>query len=215
MRRIGLLGGSFNPAHEGHLHISRVALKRLRLTEVWWMVSPQNPLKTRDEMAPFADRVSAAKKAAVDPRIRVTEIEQLLGTVFTADTLRVLLSRFPRCQFVWLMGADNLSQIWEWKDWTRIFLSVPIAVFARPPYSLSVLSGKAARRFAAWRIQESRARCLTELKPPVWVFFHTRPHQGSASRIRALLGQSSFGTGPLLRKSPVKVRGAKSSTLTM
>lgn len=185
IRRIGLLGGSFNPAHEGHQYISLLALKRLCLHEVWWMVSPQNPLKPRDDMAPFADRVAAARRAAGHPRIRVTAIEKALGTVYTADTLRALLPRFPDCRFVWLMGADNLGQIWEWKDWHRIFALVPIAIFARPSYSYDVLSGKAAMRFAADRVWESRARNLVHMDPPAWMFFHTRPHQGSATRIRA------------------------------
>ena len=149
------------------------------------MVSPQNPLKPRDDMAPFADRVAAARRAAGHPRIRVTAIEKALGTVYTADTLRALLPRFPDCRFVWLMGADNLGQIWEWKDWQRIFALVPIAIFARPSYSYGVLSGKAAMRFAADRVWESRARNLVHMDPPAWMFFHTRPHQGSATRIRA------------------------------
>jgi nicotinate (nicotinamide) nucleotide adenylyltransferase len=185
VRRIGLLGGSFNPAHEGHRYISIQALKRLRLHEVWWLVSPQNPLKRRDDMAPFASRLSAARRAAKHPRIRVTDVEKRLRTVYTADTLRVLLPRFPGCRFVWLMGADNLRQIWEWKDWLRIFTLVPIAVFARPTYSLDVLSGKAAKRFAAYCVRESRAHNLVDMDPPAWVFFHMRPHQGSATRIRA------------------------------
>lgn len=186
VRRIGLLGGSFNPAHEGHRYISIQALKRLGLHEIWWMVSPQNPLKPRAGMAPFEDRVAAARQAAKHPRIRVTEVERRLGTVYTAETLRVLLPRFRSCRFVWLMGADNLRQIWEWKDWQRIFALVPVAIFARPSYSLDVLSGVAAKRFAAYRIRESRARNLVETAPPAWVFFHTRPHQGSATRIRAV-----------------------------
>lgn len=184
--RIGLLGGSFNPAHEGHRYISLLALKRLGLHEIWWMVSPQNPLKPRDDMAPFEDRVAAARRVAKHPRIRVTEVERWLGTVYTADTLRTLLPRFRHCRFVWLMGADNLRQIWEWKDWRRIFALVPIAIFARPSYSLEVLSGMAAKRFAANRVRESQARNLVDMAPPAWVFFHTRPHQGSATRIRAV-----------------------------
>lgn len=184
-RRIGLLGGSFNPAHAGHRYISLQALKRLRLHEVWWMVSPQNPLKAPTDMAPFAERLAAAAAVADHARIRVTDVEQRLGTVFTADTLKALLPRHPACRFVWLMGADNLEQIWEWKDWTSIFARIPIAVFARPPYSPAIMSGKAAARFAAQRVAESKAPRLADMQAPAWVFFHMRPHAGSASRIRA------------------------------
>jgi nicotinate-nucleotide adenylyltransferase len=185
MRRVGILGGSFNPAHDGHRHISLIALKRLRLHEVWWMVTPQNPLKTPIETAPFLERMAAAERVASHPRIRVTGIERTIGTVYTVDTLTVLVRRFPKVRFIWLMGADNLSQIHEWKGWRRIFETVPIAVFARPTYSSMALSGHAARAFRGYRTPENRAGALAQRVPPAWVFFHTRPHQGSATRIRA------------------------------
>ncbi|MBF0335509.1 MAG: nicotinate-nicotinamide nucleotide adenylyltransferase, partial [Alphaproteobacteria bacterium] len=146
-RRIGILGGSFNPAHDGHRHISLLALARLRLDEVWWLVSPQNPLKTVAGMAPFAQRLAGARRVARHPRIRVTGIEAALGTRFTADTLAVLRRRFPRARFVWLMGEDNLLQIPRWERWLSIFRGVPIAVFARGSFTLKVLGGRAARRF--------------------------------------------------------------------
>src|SRR5688572_22156185 len=146
-RRIGLLGGSFNPAHDGHRDISLAALAYLGLDEVWWMVSPQNPLKPVKGMASFAERMAAAKAIADHPRIRVTDIEARLGTQFTADTLRKLVTRFPSCRFVWLMGADNLAQISSWRDWTRIFHLTPIAVFDRPTYTMKALTALAARRF--------------------------------------------------------------------
>jgi nicotinate-nucleotide adenylyltransferase len=184
-RRIGLLGGSFNPAHEGHRYISLLALKRLRLDEVWWVLTPQNPLKSARDTAPFEERLKAAKRVARHPRIRVTDIERRLGTAHTADTLALLLRRFPKCRFVWLMGADNLVQISEWKDWRRIFRLVPIAVFSRPPYSKLALVARAARVFAEHRVAESRARSILTMSPPAWVFLHTRPHAGSATRIRA------------------------------
>ena len=134
-RRIGILGGSFNPAHDGHRHISLEALKRLRLDEVWWLVSPQNPLKPQEGMAPFEDRIEKAKSVADHPRIRVTDIEKGFATTYTAETLARLCRRFPNQRFVWLMGADNLSQISRWNRWTRIFHTVPVAVFDRPSYS--------------------------------------------------------------------------------
>jgi nicotinate-nucleotide adenylyltransferase len=185
MRRIGILGGSFNPAHDGHRHIALLALKRLQLHEVWWMVSPQNPLKETSGMAPFAQRLASAQARARHPRLRVTDVEQTLNTVFTVETLRVLLDRYPKCSFVWLMGADNLLQISSWKGWREIFRSVPIAIFARPPYSRNALAGRAAHAFGAARLPQSQAKTLAGRRPPAWVFLHVRPHAGSATRIRA------------------------------
>ncbi len=184
-RRIGLLGGSFNPAHDGHRHISLLALKRLRLDEVWWMVTPQNPLKKAGETAPFEERMRAAVRVARHRRIRVTDIERRFGTQHTADTLSLLLPRFPKCRFVWLMGADNLQQVTEWKDWRRIFRLVPIAVFSRPPYSKASLMARSARVFAEARVAEPLARSILTMQPPAWVFLHTPPHAASATRIRA------------------------------
>ena len=181
LRRVGVLGGSFNPAHEGHLYISRLALKNLGLDEIWWMVSPQNPLKSPRGMAPFAQRMKSAKAMAQDPRVKVTGIEQRLGTRYTADSLRALKSRFPRLKFVWLMGADNLSEIPRWEEWTAIFKAVPIAVFNRPTYSLRALGGKAAQRFARYRLRLRQAKSLAGSKPPAWIFFDTRPHPASAT----------------------------------
>jgi nicotinate-nucleotide adenylyltransferase len=180
------LGGSFNPAHGGHLHISREALRRLDLDEVWWLVSPQNPLKPATGMAPFATRLAAAEAvAAADRRIRVSDVEARLGTSYTADTLRALRRRFPGARFVWLMGGDNLAQFPYWRRWRDIFRTVPIAVFDRPGTASRALAGVAAQRFAAARVPLSAARRLASLTPPVWVFFHTRLDPRSASRIRS------------------------------
>ncbi len=183
-RRVGLLGGSFNPAHDGHRHVAAEALRRLRLDEVWLLVSPQNPLKSGDDMAPAAQRLASAAQIARGPRLSARLIESALGTRFTADTLEALARRFPRTRFVWLMGADNLRQITRWERWTRIFHTVAIAVFARPGYDKALI-GKAPRRFAATRIGEARAGRLWATKPPAWVFLHTRLHPASASAIRA------------------------------
>lgn len=185
MRKIGLLGGSFNPAHEGHLHISREALKRLNLDEVWWMVSPQNPLKSSDGMAGFAQRVNSARAVARDPRIRVTDVERRLGTTQTALTLDRLNRAFPGVRFVWLMGADNLLQIHRWYRWHKIFMSVPLAVFARPTYDSKALSGLAATRFARAQLPERFASTLANRAPPAWVFLAIRRHAASATAIRA------------------------------
>ncbi len=183
--RIGLLGGSFNPAHEGHLHISRLGLAKLRLDEVWWLVSPQNPLKPVRGMAALATRVRIARAVARHPRIRVTAIESELGTTYTADTLGRLTERHPDVRFVWLMGADNLIQISRWRDWRAIFGLVPVAVFARPTYSLPALASTAARQFARARIPETAAGVLADVRPPAWAFFRIRPHAASATAIRA------------------------------
>jgi nicotinate-nucleotide adenylyltransferase len=185
-RRIGLLGGSFNPAHGGHLHISRLALSRLDLDEVWWLVSPQNPLKPAAGMAPFEGRLEAAAQiAAAERRIRVSDIEARLGSTYTADTLKRLRRRFPRARFVWLMGGDNLAQLPYWKRWQDIFRAAPIAVFDRPSTALTALAGIAARRFARARVPVLAARRLAVMPPPAWVFFHTRLDPRSATRIRA------------------------------
>jgi nicotinate-nucleotide adenylyltransferase len=185
-RRIGLLGGSFNPAHGGHLHISRLALARLGLDEVWWLVSPQNPLKPVAGMAPFADRLREAEAvAAAEPRIRVTDLESRLGTAYTADTVEKLRRRFPRARFVWLMGGDNLVQFPYWRRWQAIFRTLPIAVFARPGSSRKALAGIAAQRFAPARQPPTAARRLAATRPPAWVFFHTRLDPRSATQIRA------------------------------
>jgi len=189
-RRIGLLGGSFNPAHAGHLHISRLALEKLGLDELWWLVSPQNPLKRAHGMAPFNERMAQARAVAkADPRIVVSNAEDQLGTRYTVDTLTQLQARHPELAFVWIIGADNLHQMHKWRGWRAIFRMVPIAVFPRVPYSLRALGGRAARRFDAARIPESRARRLAGLRPPAWVFLRTPLHGESATRIRKLMGQ--------------------------
>jgi len=184
-RRIGLLGGSFNPAHDGHRHISLMALRRLGLDEVWWLVSPQNPLKPARGMAPLATRMADARAVARHPRIRVTDIERTLDTRYTVDTVRALKRRFPEHRFVWLIGADNLRQLPRWKAWTDLFRAIPVAVFARPTYSLKALAGQAAARFAPFRVPESRARRLVRQEPPAWTFLRIRLHPASATTIRA------------------------------
>jgi nicotinate-nucleotide adenylyltransferase len=190
-RRIGLLGGSFNPAHEGHLEIALIALKRLSLDEIWFLVSPGNPLKPSAGMDGLAARAgSVSRVVGPHPRLRVVTIEAALGTRYTADTLAALGRRFRRTRFVWLMGADNLIQIPAWARWTAIFRSVPVAVFARPGYSVKALAGKAARRFAAARRREAASRGLPAARAPSWVFFHSRRNPASASAIREARARS-------------------------
>lgn len=183
--RIGLLGGSFNPAHPGHLEISRQALRRLRLDQVWWLVVPQNPLKPRRQTAPLGRRLARARRIARHPRVVVTPLERVLGTLYTADTVGALARVFPRARFVWLMGADNLIEVSRWKDWQRIFNTVPVAVFDRPSYSVRAAAASAARRFARQRLPEPQAGSLARRKPPAWVFIHQRLSPQSSTRIRA------------------------------
>lgn len=183
-RRIGLLGGSFNPAHAGHRHISLLALKTLALDEVWWLVSPQNPLKSRDGMAPMAARLASARTIARHPRIHPTDLESRLGTRFTADTLRLLKRRRPGVRFVWIMGADNLGQIHRWQRWIEIFRLVPVAVFDRPTYCYPALAGRAAQRFRAFRRPGAAASGLASRKPPAWCFVAAARHPASATEIR-------------------------------
>src|SRR5690242_10590498 len=184
-KRIGLLGGSFNPAHQGHRDISLAALAYLDLDEVWWLVSPQNPLKPVQGMASFKERMASAQAMASHPRIHVTDIERRLGTRYTADTLRRLVTRFPSYHFVWLMGADNLAQIASWRDWTRIFHLTPIAVFDRPTYTNKALTSLAARRFRRSRRREAALKTLATTPAPAWVFVHHRLNPISATAIRA------------------------------
>lgn len=183
-RRIGLLGGSFNPAHAGHVHISRVALARLGLSEIWWLVSPQNPLKPETGMAPIAERLAVARALAGNRRIRAMGIEIQLGTRYTVDTVAALQRRCPGNRFVWLIGADNLLELPLWHRWTELFGRVPIAVFARRPYSLRALSGLAAKRFARFRLREAATATLAGHDPPAWVFLHCMTHPASATAIR-------------------------------
>jgi nicotinate-nucleotide adenylyltransferase len=147
--RIGLLGGSFNPAHEGHLYVSEIARRALKLDHVWWLVSPGNPLK--DAPAPLEARIACARGLARDPRIHVTGIESRLGTRYTVDTIGALQRRFPRVHFIWLMGSDNLEQFSRWRRWRQIALRVPIAVVRRPGSVLAALHAPLARRIGISR----------------------------------------------------------------
>jgi nicotinate-nucleotide adenylyltransferase len=184
-KRIGILGGSFNPAHEGHVHISELALERLNLDEVWWLVSPQNPLKSVTGMAPFEDRMKSAKTAtSAEPRIIISDFEKVHGSTRTLSSITKLKQTYPKHQFVWLMGADNLIQAHRWHRWTALFNIVPIAIFARPTYSLRALSACAAKNFAGARVREKKARALAEMKPPAWTYLEIPLHPASSTEIR-------------------------------
>jgi nicotinate-nucleotide adenylyltransferase len=182
--KVGLLGGSFNPAHQGHVHISLIALRQLGLNEVWWLVSPQNPLKPEQGMAPLDQRLKQARTIASDPRIRVSDLERNLGTRFTVDTAIRIKRLFPKTKFVWLMGADNLRQIPRWRRWPALFETLPIAILGRPTYSLGALAGAAARRFRRHRLMPRGFRSLASRTAPVWAFIPGPLHSGSATTIR-------------------------------
>lgn len=177
--RIGLLGGSFNPAHEGHSHASELAFKQLGLDYVWWLVSPQNPLKTTHGMAGFEKRLAGARMFNRHPRVIVTGIEDQLGTRFTIDTLHALKRRFPQPHFVWLMGSDNLLQIPRWRNWRQIFASVPVAVVARPGSALSALSSKAAGCFRSAYLSPNRH--IAVRSPPAWTLLDSRRRNPSSA----------------------------------
>ena len=166
------------------MHLSLEALRRLGLDEVWWLVAPQNPLKPAADMAPERRRVTAARALVRHPRIRVLELENRLGTAFTIDTLHALKSRFRWTKFVWLMGADNLSQIRHWRRWPAIFATVPIAVFARPTYCRMALAALPAHRFARRRLPATAARRLADTEPPAWIFVWSILDPHSATQIR-------------------------------
>lgn len=186
---IGLLGGSFDPAHAGHVHITREALKRFGLDRVWWLVSPGNPLKARGP-APLAQRMEHARALMRHPRVTVTDIEARLGTRYTAETLARLRARYPGVRFVWLMGADNLAQFHRWQDWRQIMGSVPVGVLARPGDRISARMSPAARAFAHARIPAAGAPLLGRAEAPAWCFLNVPMSPLSSSSIRARGGWS-------------------------
>ncbi|MEM8731748.1 MAG: nicotinate-nucleotide adenylyltransferase [Pseudomonadota bacterium] len=180
---IGLLGGSFDPPHAGHVHISREALRRFGLDQVWWLVSPGNPLKARGP-APLERRMAACRALAQHPRLRVSDFESQAGTRYTAETLAELMAVRPRVSFVWLMGADNLAQFDHWQDWRRIIGSVPLGVLARPGQRISARMSKAARVFRAARLPARKASLLPHTAPPCWCFVNVPMSSLSSSDIR-------------------------------
>jgi nicotinate-nucleotide adenylyltransferase len=182
--RIGLLGGSFNPAHKGHLHISEEALKLFNLDEVWWLVSPQNPLKSAEGMESFESRLKKASNAALNSKIFVTDVEKTLGTQYTVDTLNALTDIFPNMKFIWLMGADNLKQMPLWKNWQEIFSIVPIAVFDRKDYSDQENTGEIAKILSSSKVAEKDVAMILEKELPAWVFVHSNLCNISSTFIR-------------------------------
>lgn len=184
-QRIGLLGGSFNPPHAAHRVVSQIALKRLGLDYVWWIVTPGNPLKARQPLMPLEKRLELCRDVADDARIVVTGFEAELKTAFTAATLTFLVSRFPVTRFVWIMGADCLPEFHRWGQWREIFRLLPIAVVDRPGWHLPALSSRAAAAFAKARLPEARVASLADTSPPAWAFLTGKLTELSSTELRA------------------------------
>lgn len=183
-QRIGLFGGSFNPAHRGHYMVALYALKRLGLDWVWWLVSPQNPLKDPRETGEYAGRLAFTRRIARHPRFIVSDLEKQIGSRTTAETLDRLAPVLRRAKFIWIMGADSLANLYKWNDWTEIPETLPLAVLARPGYSIRALSGRAAIRYAQSRLPAAVAANLPGSRPPAWVFLPMplRPESSTAIR---------------------------------
>ena len=187
--RVGLLGGSFNPAHDGHLQVARQALKQLQLDQVWLLVSPGNPLKPRAGMAPLDVRLQGARAIADGQRIVATDIERSLNTRYTIDTVRSLQRRFPKVRFVWLMGADGLAELPRWRRWRDLTRALPVAVLPRPSYNHRALAGRAALRLRHARHPAREATILAQQAAPAWIFLTAPQTDISATALRRERGE--------------------------
>ncbi len=183
--RVGLLGGSFNPAHDGHREISLAAIAMLNLDAVWWLVSPGNPLKDAGIYAPYDERLQKARRVADHPRIIISNFEERKGLQYTVDTLETLRSLWPQIDFVWLMGADSLATFHRWRDWKKIAAMAPIAVFNRPGHEGAAVTAPAAEAFASFRVDEANAEAIVGAEPPAWVFLSEPKNPQSSTAIRA------------------------------
>ena len=179
--RVGLFGGSFNPAHEGHAHVAETALRRLGLDRVIWLVSPQNPLKSTRDTAGLHERMAGARRFARGPRMVVSDADSRMGVQYTIDTIRALKARYPRVAFVWLMGSDSLAGFHRWRDWRQILRELPVAVVARPSSTLKALTSPAARRFPT---AQRSPRGLAGARPPAWTFLSGPLHSQSSTTLR-------------------------------
>ncbi len=184
-QRVGIMGGSFNPPHEGHAIVAETALKRLDLDQLWWVVTPGNPLKANGGLPPQSERMLAARAFAHGPKMKITGFEADLGTPYTAATLAFLKSRFQGVNFVWVMGADNLASFNRWQHWKSIAASFPIAVVDRPGWRLKSLASEAAQLLGQARLGEAEARSLPTAQPPAWVFLTSRLSEQSSTKLRA------------------------------
>ncbi len=182
--RIGIFGGSFNPPHSGHRLVASTVLKRLGLDQVWWFVTPGNPLKSHSDLAPLDERLRRTDALADHPRMKVTAYEAILGTPYTARMVMALRAMRPGIRFVWVMGADNLAGFHRWQDWRAIVGSVPIAIVDRPGASRSVMSAPMAKAFEKYRLPEEDAALLPDMEAPVWTFLHTSLDRASSTALR-------------------------------
>ncbi len=178
------MGGSFDPAHNGHVHITLEALKRFGLDQVWWLISPGNPLKENGP-APLHERMARAQKVMSHPRVRLTDLEQHIGTRYTADTLEQIKSIYPRTSFVWLMGADNLHQFHLWERWKDIMYMMPMGILARPGDRIDARTSITARIFGYARVPASQSQMLSNCQAPAWCFVNVAMCDHSSSAIRA------------------------------
>ncbi|MCC0037584.1 MAG: nicotinate-nucleotide adenylyltransferase [Brucellaceae bacterium] len=181
---VGLFGGSFNPPHAGHALVAEIALRRLALQQLWWIVTPGNPLKAGRRLAPLGDRLARSEAIATDPRIKVTAFEAAHRLRYTADTLALVKARNPGVDFVWIMGADNLRDFHRWQRWREIATTFPIAVIDRPGATLSYLSSIMAKTFDYARVDEDDAPALARKRPPAWTFIHGPRSSLSSTAIR-------------------------------
>jgi nicotinate-nucleotide adenylyltransferase len=182
--RIGLLGGSFDPPHAGHVHITREALKRFGLDRVWWLVTPGNPLK-KNGPAPMARRLEASRRIMRDPRVEITDIESRLGTRYTSQTIEALIAAYPGVRFTWLMGGDSLADIYRWERWPTIFANVPVGILARPGHRIWARTSHAARLFRGARIPAAQSHLLGSAMPPAWCYVKMPLVAISSTEIRA------------------------------
>lgn len=182
---VGLFGGSFNPPHAGHALVAEIALRRLALDQLWWTVTPGNPLKSGNELAPLAERLKLSEQVAQNPRIKVTAFEAAHHVRYTADTLALVRARNPGVDFVWVMGADGLRDFHRWQRWRKIAMTFPIAVIDRPGSTLSFLSSMVAKTFDYARVDEIDAPRLVRMKAPAWTFIHGPRSLLSSTAIRA------------------------------
>lgn len=185
--KIGLFGGSFNPAHEGHLHVAKSGLRELGLDRIWWLVSPQNPLKP--EQPSYGSRVETVKALGLPPHMDISHVEKEFGTNYTIDLLRRLKRRYPQTHFVFIMGADNFAQLPKWRSWQEIMASFPIAVISRPGNNLKARLGRVARQYADHRLPEQSAASLAEMTAPRWTYLTLPLDKRSSSALRAKLAR--------------------------
>jgi nicotinate-nucleotide adenylyltransferase len=190
-QKVGLFGGTFDPAHAGHAHVAETALRRLGLDRVIWLVSPQNPLKPVRKGGELERRMASARRFARGPSMIVSDVERAVGSAYTIDTVRALKARFPGARFVWIMGADNLKSLHLWRGWTQILCEIPVAVIARPGSALKSRLAPAAARFDRYRISSRQAHILAFAEPPAWLYMRAPLDFTSSTELRRILTQSA------------------------